>query len=222
MDALFLGRGDCYHSARAETFLRGRFDRVVTLLSSGPGYELPPLADAFDVLFAFRSRVIVRKPVLNAIPLCVNFHPGPPERRGSGCVNFAIAAGDESYGATCHHMDTEIDHGPIIDVRRFPISERDGVADVLARTYDYMLCQFYDVVGEVAEGRGAKPCGEAWSGPCGKAREMNALREISLSPDAREHLERQIRATTFGPYKPFVMLHDRRFELATVTEPAVD
>lgn len=166
------------------------------------------------MILAFRSHIIVRKPVLDAVPLCINFHPGPPERRGRGCVNSALAAGDDSYGSTCHHMDSEIDHGPIIDVRRFAISETDGVAEVLARTYDYMLCQFYDVAGAVVEGRPVPRSGEAWRGPCGTARQMNALREVSLAPDAREHLERQIRATSFGIYKPFLTLHGRRFVLS--------
>jgi hypothetical protein len=95
-----------------------------------PGIELDAsfLDDPPDVLAAFRSHIIVRRPFLESIPLCINFHPGPPERRGSGCVNFAIAAGDESYGVTCHYIDEEVDHGSIIEVRRFPMSESDGVA----------------------------------------------------------------------------------------------
>lgn len=214
MRALFLRRAGCPHSDRAEAFLRSRFSGVHAVNTAGPGTELELPGEPFDVLFAFRSHVIVRKPVLDAIPLCINFHPGPPERRGSGCVNFAIAAGDDSYGSTCHHIDEQVDHGPIIDVRRFPITGQDGVADVLARTYDYMLCQFYDVAGAIAAGQPLPSSGEQWSGPCGTAREMNALREINLAPEAREHLERQVRATSFGPYRPFITLHDKRFELA--------
>jgi len=217
MKALFLGRAGCRHSARAEAFLRTRFAALDVVLTDGPGIELDSalLEHPADVLFAFRSHIIVRRPFLERIPLCINFHPGPPERRGSGCVNFAIAAGDDSYGATCHHIDAEIDHGPIIDVRRFPITERDGVAEVLALTYDYMLCQYYDVAAAVAAGRSLPISGDEWQGPCGRAREMNALREISLAPDANEHLERHIRATSFGPYQPFLTLHGKRFVLET-------
>jgi methionyl-tRNA formyltransferase len=213
MQVLFLRRADCAHSDRAEAFLRSRFDAVEIVSTDGPGTEIEP-RPGFAALFAFRSHVIVRKPVLDAIPLCVNFHPGPPERRGSGCVNFAIAQGDTGYGSTCHHIDEQIDHGPIIDVRRFPITDRDGVADVLAWTYDYMLCQFYDVAGAVAAGEPVPVSPSKWSGPCGKASEMNALREITLAPEARESLERQVRATSFGPYQPYVTLHGKRFVLA--------
>lgn len=213
MKALFLRRAGCLHSDRAEAFLRSRFAQVAIVSTAGPGTELDPvlLADRPDVLLAFRSHIIVRRPFIESVPLCLNFHPGPPERRGSGCINFALAAGDEAYGTTCHHIDEAIDHGPIVDVRRFPITTRDGVAEVLARTYDYMLCQFYDVAGAVAEGLPLSLSGDKWQGPCGRAREMNALREISLAPDAREHLERHVRATAFGPYQPFVTLHGQRF-----------
>lgn len=195
--------------------MRTRFTQVTVVKAGGPGNELNPalLLDTPDVLFAFRSHTIVRKAFIDAIPLCINFHPGPPERRGTGCVNFALIAGDHSYGCTCHHIDTEIDHGPIINVRRFPVSERDGVAEVLNRTYDYMLCQLYEVVDRIAEGKGITQADHVWSGAVGKACEMNALREITLSPEAAADLDRQVRATAFGMFQPFVVLHGRRFSL---------
>lgn len=213
MKTLFLRRSGCLHSDRAEAFLRSRFAEVIVISSERAGGELDGslLDDAPDVLLAFRSHIIVRPPFIERIPLCLNFHPGPPERRGSGCVNFAIASGDDSYGSTCHHIDEQIDHGPIVDVRRFPIASTDGVAEVLARTYDYMLCQFYDVVGRVASGLSFPVSSETWSGPLGRAREMNALREIGLTPDSRETLERRIRATSFESYQPYVILHGKRF-----------
>lgn len=213
MIALLLRRSACTHSERAEAFLRTRFAEVMVVSTDGPGTELGHLSDQPDALFAFRSHVIVRRAVLATVPLCINFHPGPPERRGSGCVNVAIASGDGTYGATCHHMDDQIDHGPIIDVRRFPINIKDSVRDVLARTYDNMLCQFYDVVDAVATRRPLSLTDANWSGPLGSAKEMNALRQIDLSPNARAHLERQIRATAFGAYQPFVTLHGKRFVL---------
>lgn len=213
MRAVFLGRAECGHSDRAEQFLRSRFDDVLVVNASGPGTTLCPslLGANPDALFAFRSHIIVRPAFLSAIDFCINFHPGPPERRGSGCVNVALAAGDRTYGVTCHHMDNAIDNGPIIDVRRFPIGDQDGVADVLARTYDNMLCQFYDVAHLVASKTRLPSSGEQWRGPVGTARAMNAMRQISLAPDAAADLQRQFRATVCGPYGPFLMLHGTRF-----------
>lgn len=215
MKAIFLGRAGCAHSERAKSFLRARFAELRVIDANGTGAELDPglIGENYDALFAFRSHIIVRRPMLDAIPLCINFHPGPPERRGAGCVNFALIGGDDSYGSTCHHMAEEIDAGEIIDVRRFPIYEADTVASVLGRTYDYMLCQLYDIAGAVAEGAPLSPCGERWTGPLTRSHEMNALREIDLATEARAHLERQIRATSFGSYRPYVVLHGRRFTL---------
>jgi methionyl-tRNA formyltransferase len=208
MKALFLGRAGCAHSRRAEDFLRSRFDQVQSVNRASE------LTDAkADALFAFRSRIVVRRQTLDAIPVCINFHPAPPERRGSGCVNAALAAGDESYGATCHYMIEEIDAGAIIEVRRFAISARDTVADILNRTYDYALCQFYDVAGAIAEERQLPVSTAQWSGPLGTLSDLNAMREISLSPEAVQHLERQVRATSFGRYQPYIVLHGRRFVL---------
>jgi methionyl-tRNA formyltransferase len=217
MKALLLRREPCAHSNKAEAFLRLRCQSVAVVASSGPGFELDEslLDDPPDLLVAFRSHVIVRPSFLERIPLCLNFHPGPPERRGTGCVNFALLAEDTAYGATCHRMAQEIDAGPIVDVRRFPIGKLDTIESVLSRTYDYMLCQFYDVVEAVAAGRDPGLSGDVWQGKATRAAEMERLREIGLEPGSREALERQVRATSFGSYQPHVTLHGRRFVLET-------
>ena len=215
MKALFLRRADCGHSDRAEKFLRLRFDEVVVVETLGPGPELDPalLDDPPDLLVAFRSHVIVQRAFLDRIPHCVNFHPGPPERPGTGCINFALIEGDAAYGATCHRMTETVDAGPIIRVHRFAIGKKDTIASVLDRTYDHMLCQFYEVIEAIAQGRDPGLSGDTWTGKATRKAQMDALQEIRLAPEAREALERQVRATSFGRFGPYVVLHGRRFVL---------
>ena len=49
--------------------------------------------------------------------MAINFHPGPPEYRGVGCVNYAFFDNVKSYGCTAHRINQKIDNGPIIDVK---------------------------------------------------------------------------------------------------------
>lgn len=211
---LLLRRKGCGHSDRAERFLRLLFGNVTTVESSGPGERIPAelLDRPVDVILAFRSHIIVRPEWLAKASISLNFHPGPPERPGTGCINFALFEADERYGSTCHYMDEGIDSGPIVDVRYFAIHPADDVASVLERTYDYMLCQFYDVVQRVAEGVRPAPLPVSWGRTATRKRDMDQLREVRPDVDAGT-LVRQIRATSFGPYRPFITLHGRRFTL---------
>jgi methionyl-tRNA formyltransferase len=54
----------------------------------------------------------------------VNGHPSLlPRHRGPIPIAWAIRAGDEEIGFTIHRMDAELDTGPILAQRRFPIGE---------------------------------------------------------------------------------------------------
>lgn len=215
MQVLFLRRKACGHSDRAESFLKLIFPKVVVVEAGGMGDRIP--ADVLDLdlaaVFCFRSHIILRADLLSKVKICLNFHPGPPERPGTGCVNFALFEGDARYGTTCHYVDEGIDSGPIVDVRYFPIYPSDGVASVLARTYDHMLCQLYDVAQVVAEGKAPEPIPVKWERTATRKKDMDRLREVPLDASP-ELLERHIRATSFGEYRPFVQLHGRRFVLA--------
>ena len=79
----------------------------------------------------------------------INFHPGPPEYPGSGCVNFALYDGVDYYGVTAHLMNERIDNGRIIKVLRFPILMEDDVQSLLSRSHQYLLTLFFDVISGI-------------------------------------------------------------------------
>jgi methionyl-tRNA formyltransferase len=109
-------------------------------------------------------------------------------------------------------MDVGIDSGPIVDVRYFDVQPADDVASVLSRTYDYMLCQLYDVANAVARGNRPEPLPVTWARKATRKRDMDRLREVTPDTPAAE-LEKRIRATSFGRYRPYLLLHGRRFIL---------
>ena len=205
MHLLFLRREDCGHSDKAEAYLRQLFERVTVVHSRKIGDRLPDSVrdSELDAGFAFRSHVIIPGWLIERVSVCLNFHPGPPERPGIGCVNFALYDGDEQYGSTCHYVVEEVDAGAIVSVKRFPIDETDTVASLLGRSYDYLLCQLYDVAPLVASGVRPEPCGEQWTRKATRKRDLDALMRISPDASAAE-VERIVRATTFGDFGPTI------------------
>jgi UDP-4-amino-4-deoxy-L-arabinose formyltransferase/UDP-glucuronic acid dehydrogenase (UDP-4-keto-hexauronic acid decarboxylating) len=61
----------------------------------------------------------------------VNAHAGDlPRYRGNACPNWAILRGEREVVLTLHEMVDELDAGPILLQRRFPLSEQTYVSDV--------------------------------------------------------------------------------------------
>jgi hypothetical protein len=61
----------------------------------------------------------------------VNFHPGPPNYRGTGCVNFALYDGADAYGCTSHLLAPEIEKR-----KTLPSSESDPPIEPVRRVED--------------------------------------------------------------------------------------
>lgn len=214
MKLLFLRRDECGHSDKAERFLRLLFESVTVVQSSKIGDRLPQnLAEQrFDAVFAFRSHIIIPSWLIEQTAVCLNFHPGPPERPGIGCVNFALYEGDEQYGSTCHYVVAEVDAGPIVSVKRFPIQVRDDVGSLLERSYDYLLCQLYDVAAIVASGAKPAASGDEWTRKATRKKDLDELMKISLDSSPAE-IERVVRATTFGNFGPRLMINGTSFRI---------
>jgi methionyl-tRNA formyltransferase len=64
----------------------------------------------------------------------INGHPSLlPRHRGPLPVAWAIREGDEEIGFTIHRMDAELDTGPILAQRRFPLDEYEPPDEFYAR-----------------------------------------------------------------------------------------
>lgn len=60
-----------------------------------------------------------------------NFHPAPlPEYKGRNLCYHAIMNGEKEFGATLHYMDENFDTGDIVEVSKFPVSEKDTAEDL--------------------------------------------------------------------------------------------
>lgn len=211
---LFLGKADDEHAERALDYCVRGFNRLDSYLG-GWGDPLPEAVRLWegDLIVSYLCRWVVPDSVIgHAREGAINFHPGPPEYPGIGCNNFALYDEVDVYGVTCHHMDASVDTGSIIDVRRFRVHGDDDVESLLLRTYDYMLVQFYDMVDRILSGEGLESSGETWTRPPFSRAEFERLRRVTADM-SHEEVERRIRATSFGPWQPYVVIGGREFAL---------
>jgi methionyl-tRNA formyltransferase len=213
LSLLFLGRANDSRSDRALAFCRENFDDVTVFLSA-EGVALPEAARSWqgDYVVSYLARWIVPTDVLTAARLAaINFHPGPPEYPGTGCVNFALYERAQQYGVTCHHMEPAVDSGELIAVRRFPVFSRDSVASLLARAHDHLLTLFYETMSEVVVGRPLPKSVQTWTRKPFTRRELNDLSRITPQMD-HDEIARRIRATDFPPWRPVLEIGEYCFE----------
>lgn len=198
ISVLFLGKKNNAASDAALQFLKERGADCAAYLREG---REPMPAECLewegDYIFTFLTLWIVPAELLgHARRACLNFHPGPPEYPGVGCVNFALYEGAQEFGATCHHMEPKVDSGKIVAVKRFPIVPEDTVLSVTERCYDHLLSIFREVVGTVLEGGSIPECDETWKRAATTRKQLNELCRVTLDMDEAE-VRRRIRATTY-------------------------
>lgn len=216
---LFLGKRDDEHAEKALQFCRTNFADVTGHLGKW-GDPLPGDLGGWDgdYIISYLSRWVVPGSLLaRARVAAINFHPGPPEYPGIGCINFALYEDVRQYGATCHHMAPRVDTGAIIGVKRFPIFPADSVASLLSRTYDHQLELFHEIASLILEARELPASEERWTRKPFTRREFSELGRITPEM-GREEIARRVRATTFGAWRPVVELQGFVFELKSAPD----
>ena len=186
---LFFGRNKCSGTERTLNHLSRCGFRVTCVLSKGRGEPLPENLGWWrgEYILCFRSLFILPKYLIEkASVAAINFHPAPPEYPGSGCINFALYDGCESYGVTAHLMNEKIDNGKILECRRFPVCKNDNLSTVGARTYSELtgLClDFITQISSRGDGFIRKRLLESknisWRGEARRISELEKLQEIS-------------------------------------------
>ena len=145
LKVLFLCKKNDKHSTLCKNFLKKKFQLVKTIESDRSNKKkLSSLKWNGDLVLSFRSHIILKKNIIkNTKIACVNFHPSTPKYRGFGGVNYAIYNKDQYFGCTAHLITNEkIDSGKILNVRRFKISKRQSLKDILYKTHKTLYLQF--------------------------------------------------------------------------------
>ncbi len=79
----------------------------------------------------------------------LNAHAGDlPKYRGNACPNWAILNGEEEVVLTIHQMSVDLDAGPVVLKREFPLTEETYIADV----YRFVETNIPEMFGEALAG----------------------------------------------------------------------
>ena len=215
-----MGRLDCFYTKQIIKFLKKNFTNVKIFLSKD--FRSKPNKDILnwkgDYIFCFRSYYILKKKLINNTKnYAINFHPGPPEYRGIGGVNFAILKDEKKFGCTSHLIDEEIDHGKILNVIRFKISKKDTIESILNKTYKFQYAQILKILKSVLKNsfeekyiRSKKNL--KWKKIKYNRKQMLKLYNIPKKLEYKKFVK-LIRATNTKKFKPYIKIFNKKFYL---------
>jgi len=210
---LFLGKKDDIYCEQAAEFVGRNFSQYGTdfLTKSDGESELWYLSN-WDYIISYLCPLVISSNLLSKARIAaINFHPGPPEYPGIGCTNFAIYDGVDRYGVTCHHMESEVDAGGIIDVDYFSILPNDTVHSLTERCYVAILRQFYKVMEWVIRGGTLTAGDKKWLKKATTRVEFEKLCRLDTSMSLVE-IDKRIKACTYPGYKgTCVELYGKKF-----------
>lgn len=163
-----------------------------------PAFDINALGSAVAAgvagvrVVAFLSSVIVPAEILGMLDgPAYNFHPGPPEYPGSYVAGFAIYDGAETFGVTLHEMSAQVDAGPIVEVRRFPVPENAKFQDLEIVAFQQVLTLFEDYASHMACNDAPLPSGiEPWTGTSRTRAEAERLMQIEADLTEEEIVRR--------------------------------
>ncbi len=218
--AIFFGRSDCAFSTEACLFLKKNGFEILEFYSSKRGiFDNKKIAwGNWDFIFSFRNTKIIPESILNKTKLeNINFHPGPPEYPGSGCINFALFNKEKTFGVTAHHMNKKVDDGPIIKIDKFDILFTDDVDSLLQKTHIKLLNLFIDVITKILIDKSSASKlnhfeNKTWTGKRKKITEIDKLSIIDVSI-SQEELKQRIRSFHTEQYPLKLYIHGSEFQL---------
>lgn len=219
---LFFGRKNCLYTKKALSVLDNLNFNYTFIESSQRGEKVSKKALDWqgDYIFCFRSLFIVPEEIIkNAKIAAINFHPGPPEYPGSGCINFALFEESRNFGVTAHLMNKKIDSGKILSLKRFPILKSDDISTLLKKTHKELFLLFKKIINNLdIDGQNFikeslyKNRNESWSGKSRKIEELDKVQKINMNITKSE-LEKIIMATHLKEFPLKIILHGYEFNL---------
>jgi methionyl-tRNA formyltransferase len=135
-------------------------------------------------------------------------------------MNWALFDEADTFGVTAHLMDTLVDSGPILAVKRLGIESSDNLPSLIQKTHDALIELALELVGnllridvETQKKTLAKPLPIEWAGPARKVGELHQWREVDPTISAQD-LTLRVRAFHLPSFPLFVNIGGRTFTLA--------
>ncbi len=218
---LFMGRSSCSYTKKIKNFLKKNSMKFYYFESNRIGEKINKkyLKLNYDYIFCFRCFYILKNNLLKKVKkAAINFHPGPPEFRGTGCVNYALYKNSKFYGCTAHLINKKVDSGKIIGIKKFNILKTNSVSEVLIKTYKTMTDLAISIIKNIKknpnfiEKQIFKNKKIKWSNKIKTLKDLNNFYQINKNIKKNEFLNK-LRATDTPKFKPFIKLYGKKFIL---------
>ena len=220
---LFFGRKNCLYSKRMIKELKKFCNKINIVLSNKPNEKISKkiLKWKGEYIFCFRSYFLLKETFLKKASIAaINFHPGPPEYRGIGCVNFSILNSEKFYGVTSHLMSKNIDKGKIIDVKRFKIRKNDNISSILTQSYKLQLIQFKKIIKKLCLNPNnltkmiKNSNKEKWSKKIYTRSNLNNLYKMNIGYKIKiSNIQTYLKSTMTKKFKPYIELNKKKYFL---------
>lgn len=150
-----------------------------------------------DYIISYLSPWLIPKKTLQEVrKKAINFHPGPPKYGGIGCYNFALYNQETSYGVLCHEMNSDVDSGSIIQVKRFPITDNETVASLKEKSMIHLFELFQQIIEKIHYNHALPVSNEQWKHKPYTRKELQQLCRITKDM-SKDEIHKRIRATFF-------------------------
>jgi|TARA_B110000211_G_scaffold176293_1_gene199243 methionyl-tRNA formyltransferase len=218
---LLMGRSSCFYSKKIRKLLEKMSKKLYYCESNKIGEKIHKkyLKLNYDYIFCFRSFYILKNNILKKVnKAAINFHPGPPEYRGTGCVNYALYENSKFYGCTCHLINEKVDNGKIIDIKIFNINKKNSISEVLTKTNKIMFGLAISTIKNIKknsdfiENKILKNKNIKWSNKIKKLKDLKNFYQINKNIKKNDFLNK-IRATDYPEFKPYIKLYGKKFIL---------
>ena len=219
---IFFGEKNNQNSINAVSFLKKNFKEVVAVLSNnkiGTKLNINKYKN-FDVIITYRTKFILPIAFIKkAKLLAINFHNSLPKYPGSGGLAWSIINEDKESGITVHFLNKKIDNGKIIYIKKFKISNNIDIIKLIQRSEKKQIQTLRYVMLNIFKENWIninikKFSSYTWSG---KSKKISLLNKKRIIPKTirKKSLEKIIKATTYGKYKPYLNFFGYKFELKT-------
>tara|TARA_Y100000590_G_scaffold460772_1_gene620890 strand:- start:442 stop:1125 length:684 start_codon:yes stop_codon:yes gene_type:complete len=221
---LYFGRKNCKYSKKLKNLLKRKSKKFYYIENTKRDGKFPIkkyLNKNYSYIICYRNLYILKDQLIKKAKIAaINFHPGTPNYRGIGCVNYALYENAKYFGSTCHLMTKKIDQGDILNVQKFIIKKNDTIESTLKKTHKVMFAQAKFILNYLFKDEGnlakliKKNKSIKWSKKIKKRKDLEKFYQIKINSSKKE-LKNKIRATNTKFFKPYVNLHNKRFVYST-------
>lgn len=164
-----------------------------------------------NYIFSFRNKFILNNEIIKkANKYAINFHPGPPEYRGIGCINYAIINGEKKYGVTAHIINNAIDSGRILKVKYFSINQKSNLKKILYQTHKYLYSLSIQIVKDILKKKKFIKPNRKWSKKLYTLKDLENLYNLNNSLKKYD-IDEVLKATLIGNFKPYLIYKKKKF-----------